>query len=82
MNNAPYDPFGLLAKLLDHPHGLELANIVYQLHKDTQADTKPDPQLVAIALNVASRKGIPEADRPFFKSKRNADIKTWIEQHS
>ncbi len=74
------DPLGLLEKLLDHPHGLELASMVYQLHKDLQADTQPNPQLVAIAVNKAKSLGIQNP--PYFKGKTNNEIRMWLTQHT
>lgn len=74
------DPLRLLAELLNHPHGLDLAHIVYQLHQDAQRQTPPEPWLVAIALNLAKRQGIK--DRPYFKSMANHEIRGWIAQHS
>jgi hypothetical protein len=74
------DPLGLLAELLKHPHGLQLAHIVCQLHQDTQRQTQPDSQLVAIALSLAKRQGIK--DPPFFKGMANDEIRGWIAQHS
>ena len=74
------DPLGLLAELLKHPHGLQLAHIVYQLRQDSQRQTQPEPRLVAIALNLAKRQGIK--DRPYFKGMANDEIRGWIAQHS
>ena len=74
------DPLELLTKLLDHPHGLELASMVYQLHKDLQADTQPNPQLVGIALNKA--KSLEIQNIPYFKRMTNNEIRMWLTQHS
>lgn len=76
------DPLGLLEKLLDHPHGLELASMVYQLHKDVKVDAQPHPQLVAIALNKADSLGIDKRQRPHFKSMTSYEIRMWLTQHS
>lgn len=89
----PHNPArSLLEKLLDHPHGLELAYLVYQLHQDGQSQTQPKPPLVAIALNlpkcqlvrialdIADYQGIK--DRPYFKGMANDKIREWIAQHS
>ncbi|PHM08119.1 hypothetical protein [Nostoc sp. 'Peltigera malacea cyanobiont' DB3992] len=75
-----HDPLGLLKKLLDHPHGLELANVVYQLHKDLQTDTQSNSQLVAIALNQAKTQGLNYI--PYFKQMTNDEIRMWITQNS
>jgi hypothetical protein len=74
------DPLGLLAELLKHPHGLQLAHIVYQLRQDSQRQTQPEPRLVAIALSLAKRQGIK--DPPYFKGMANDEIRGWIAQHS
>ncbi len=74
------DPLGLLAELLKHPHGLQLAHIVYQLRQDSQGQTPPEPRLVAIALTLAKRQGIK--DRPYFKGMANDEIRGWSAQHS
>lgn len=74
------DPLGLIEKLLDHPHGLELASMVYQLHKDEQADAQPHPQLVAIAVNKAKSLGIQNP--PYFKRMTSDEIRMWLTQHS
>ncbi|MEG3845121.1 hypothetical protein [Microcoleus sp. herbarium14] len=69
------DSLALLAALLAHPHGQELADLASQLHQDAQKS-----RLVAIALNLAKRQGIK--DRPYFKSMANHEIRGWIAQHS
>jgi hypothetical protein len=45
-----------------------------------EKQTQPEPQLVAIALNLAKRQGIK--DRPYFKGMANKEIRKWIDQHS
>jgi hypothetical protein len=45
-----------------------------------EKQTQPEPQLVAIALNLAKRQGIK--DRPYFKGMANKEIRKWIAQHS
>lgn len=45
-----------------------------------EKQTQPEPQLVAIALNLAKRQGIK--DRPYFKGMANDEIRGWIAQHS
>ncbi|WP_448267724.1 hypothetical protein [Nostoc sp. DSM 114159] len=75
-----HDALGLLAKLLDHPHGLELASVVYQLHKAVQTDTHSNSQLVAIALNKAKTQGLNYI--PYFKQMTNDEIRMWITQNS
>jgi len=74
------DPLGLLAELLKHPHGLQLAEIVYQLRQDSQGQTQPEPRFVAIALSLAKRQGIK--DPRYFKGMANDEIRGWIAQHS
>ena len=74
------DPLRLLAELLNHSYGLDIAHIVCQLHPDTQRQTQRDSQLVASALNLAKRQGIK--DRPYFKGMANDEIRRWIAQHS
>lgn len=59
------DPLVLLAKLADHPHGLELAKVVDRLYQEAQPDTQADPRQVAIALQQAKYQGIE--DIPYFK---------------
>jgi len=46
------NPLSLLDKLSKHPHGWELAYLVYQLHQDSQRHTQPEPRLVASALDI------------------------------
>ncbi|MFB2971988.1 hypothetical protein ACE1CD_23770 [Aerosakkonema sp. BLCC-F183] len=74
------NPLELLAKLVEHPKGVELANTIYQLHKDVQGNTQPNLQLVAIALNKAKSLGIENI--PYFKGMSNSEIRTWLEQNS
>lgn len=74
------NPLLILDKLSKHPHGLELAYLVYQLHQDAQRQAQPDPRLVAIALDKAKRQGIE--DVPYFKAMANNEIRRWIAQHS
>ncbi|NJL66191.1 MAG: hypothetical protein HC786_20125 [Richelia sp. CSU_2_1] len=74
------DPRALLAAVLAHPHGQELARLVDRLHQDSQSQTQQDIRLVAIALNLAERQGIK--DKPYFKSMANDEIRRWIAQHS
>lgn len=45
-----------------------------------EKQTQPEPQLVAIALNLAKRQGIE--DRPYFKGMANDEIRKWIDLHS
>ncbi|GET40298.1 hypothetical protein [Microseira wollei] len=74
------DPLELLTKLLDHPHGLELANMVSQQEKDVKVDAQPHRQLVAIALNKA--KSLEMQNIPYFKRMTNNEIRMWLTQHS
>ena len=74
------NPLFLLDTLSKHPHGLELAYLVYQLNQDGQRQTQPERRLVAIALNLAKRQGIK--DIPYFKGMTNDKIRGWIAQHS
>ena len=74
------EPLRLLVELLNHPHGLDIAHIVCQLHQDTQRQTQPEPRFVAIALSLAKRQGIK--DPPYFKGMANDEIRGWIAQHS
>ncbi|MFM9267843.1 hypothetical protein [Tychonema sp. BBK16] len=88
------NPLFLLDTLSKHPHGLELASLVYKLHQDGQRQTQPKPplvaialnlpkrQLVAIALNLAERQAIKEKDIPYFNDMANDKIREWIAQHS
>lgn len=64
-HNTKPAPLELLAKLADHPHGLELANLVYRLYQEAQLDTQADPRQVAIALQQAKSQRIE--DIPYFK---------------
>jgi hypothetical protein len=73
-------PYSLLAKLVENPkESLELVNGVLKLYEYEQAEKQ---QLIAIALNIANRKGIPEKDRPIFKSMTNEEIRRWIGKDS
>ena len=71
---------GLLEKLLDHPHGWALANMVFQREQDVKFDAQPHRQLVAIALNKAKSLGIQK--RPYFKGMTSDEIRMWLNQHS
>ncbi|MBE9129556.1 MULTISPECIES: hypothetical protein [unclassified Coleofasciculus] len=69
-------PYSLLAKLVENPkESLEIVNGVLKLYEYEQAEKQ---QLIAIALNVANRQGIPERNRPIFKGKTNEEIRLWI----
>ena len=73
-------PYSLLAKLAENPkESLELVNGVLKLYEYEQAEAQ---MLVAIALNIANRKRIPEIDRPIFKGMTNDKIRMWIAQYS
>ena len=86
------NPLFLLDTLSKHPHGLELASLVYKLHQDGQRQTQPKPRLVAIALNLPKRQLVAIAlklakrqaikDKPYFKGMANDEIREWIAQHS
>jgi len=54
-------------------------NGVLKLYEYEQAEAQ---MLVAIALNIANRKRIPEIDRPIFKGMTNDKIRMWIAQYS
>jgi hypothetical protein len=73
-------PYSLLASLVENPkESLELVNGVLKLYEYEQADKQ---QLIAKALNIANRNGIPERDRPIFKGKTNEEIRRWIDKNS
>ncbi|CBN55460.1 MULTISPECIES: hypothetical protein [Kamptonema] len=78
-HNTKPAPLELLAKLADHPHGLELANLVDRLYQEAQLDTQADPRQVAIALQQAKSQGIE--DIPYFKPlvTRIQNLVTWVQ---
>jgi hypothetical protein len=80
MNDVPYNPFGLLAKLLEHPDGRELANIVFQLHKDMQADAQPDPLLKRTVVSIAKSKN--KHTPRHVNNMTNAELQEWIDKNS
>ncbi len=63
--NTKPSPLELLEQLAKHPHGLELANLVYELHQKGQADTEPEPRQVGSALHQVKFQGVE--DSPYFR---------------
>ncbi len=59
-DNTKPAPLELLAKLADHPHGLELAKTVYQLYQEAQGYTQADPRQVGIALHQVKHERIED----------------------
>ena len=74
------NPLFLLDTLSKHPHGFELASVIYKLHQDGQRQTQSKRQLVAIALNLAECQAIK--DKPYFTGMAKDEIREWIAQHS
>ncbi len=84
------DSIWVLEKLLDHPHGLELAKIFSQLEKDVQADAQPDPDMQADAqpdpervnkaMTLVYSKGIRTPR--YVLRMSNTELQEWIDKNS
>lgn len=80
-NRTPCAPFELLAKLAENPkESVELVNGVLKLYELEQASVQPDSQLVARAMNIATRKGIRTPR--YVKRMTDAELQAWIAQQS
>ncbi|HAX75132.1 MAG TPA: hypothetical protein DCY88_04655 [Cyanobacteria bacterium UBA11372] len=78
--NESRNPLELLEKLLDHPHGFELAKMVDRLYNDV--DIQPHRQLVAKALTQAESLGMDKRQIPHFMSMTSDEIRMWMTQNS
>ncbi len=74
------DSIWVLEKLLDHPHGLELAKIFSQLEKDVQADAQPDPLLKSRVVSIAKNQN--KHTPRHVNNMNNAELQEWIDKNS
>lgn len=74
------DPLELLAKLADHPDGLQLASLVCQLYKEVKPNAEPDNQLVAKAMSIAQNSG--KRTPRYVKNMTNDELEAWIAENS